>query len=204
MSTAESPEQGRRRGRRPGSSGTRAAILAAASRHFAEHGYDRGALRAIAAEAGVDQRLIAYFFGSKQELFVAAVGLPLNPAEMLPDILAGDPATIDQRLAALLVEILEQSDLHQRLTGVVRAAASEPAVARMMREFLTRELFIPLTTTLGNDNPRFRLNLFGSQIVGLILARCVVGLEPLASMPPQAVANAVAPTLRRYLLDPLD
>ena len=123
---------------------------------------------------------------------------------MLPDILAGDPTTIDQRLAALLVEILEQSDLHQRLTGVVRAAASEPAVARMMREFLTRELFIPLTTTLGNDNPRFRLNLFGSQIVGLILARCVVGLEPLASMPPQAVANAVAPTLRRYLLDPLD
>ncbi|MGP8163395.1 MAG: hypothetical protein ACLQAN_06420 [Acidimicrobiales bacterium] len=37
-----------------------------------------------------------------------------------------------------------------------------------------------------------------------MLARYVVGLEPLASMPPQAVANAVAPTLRRYLLDPLD
>ena len=204
MSTAESPEQGRRRGRRPGSSGTRDSDPRRREPPLRRTRLRPRSAPRIAAEAGVDQRLIAYFFGSKQELFVAAVGLPLNPAEMLPDILAGDPATIDQRLAALLVEILEQSDLHQRLTGVVRAAASEPAVARMMREFLTRELFIPLTTTLGNDNPRFRLNLFGSQIVGLILARCVVGLEPLASMPPQAVANAVAPTLRRYLLDPLD
>jgi AcrR family transcriptional regulator len=203
MSTAEKGEPVRRGGRRPGPSGTREAILAAASRHFAEHGYDRASLRRIAAEAGVDQKLIAHFFGSKQQLFVAAVGLPFNPGEVLPAILAGDPDSVGERLAALLVEVLEQPELHQRLTGVVRAAASEPEVARMLREFLTRELFGPAAKLLGTEDGPFRANLVGSQIVGLVMARYVVAIEPLATMPPSAVAAAVAPTLQRYLLGPL-
>jgi AcrR family transcriptional regulator len=203
MSTAENGEPVRRGGRRPGPSGTREAILAAASRHFAEHGYDRASLRRIAAEAGVDQKLIAHFFGSKQQLFVAAVGLPFNPGEVLPAILAGDPDSVGERLAALLVEVLEQPELHQRLTGVVRAAASEPEVGRMLREFLTRELFGPAAKLLGTEDGPFRANLVGSQIVGLVMARYVVAIEPLATMPPSAVAAAVAPTLQRYLLGPL-
>jgi AcrR family transcriptional regulator len=193
----------RRSGRRPGPSGTRAAILTAAGRHFAEHGYDRASLRGIAAEAGVDQKLIAHYFGSKQRLFVAAVGLPFNPGEVLPAILAGDRDSIGERLAALLVQVLEQPELHRRLTGVVRATASEPDVARMLREFLTRELFGPAADLLGTEDGPFRANLVGSQIVGLVMARYVVAIEPLASMPPTAVADAVAPTLQRYLIGPL-
>jgi AcrR family transcriptional regulator len=204
--TVSSRDEGRtvrRSGRRPGPSGTREAILAAAGRHFAQHGYDRASLRGIAAEAGVDQKLIAHFFGSKQRLFVAAVGLPFNPGEVLPAILAGDRDSIGERLAALLVSVLEQPELHQRLTGVVRAAASEPEVARMLREFLTRELFTPAAELLDTEDGPFRANLVGSQIVGLVMARYVVAIEPLASMPPMAVADAVAPTLQRYLLGPL-
>jgi AcrR family transcriptional regulator len=204
MSNGEEGKALRRGGRRPGKSGTREAILAAAGRHFAQHGYDRASLRGIAAEAGVDQKLIAHFFGSKQQLFVAAVGLPFNPGEVLPAILAGDPDSIGERLAGLLVEVLEQPELHQRLTGVVRAAASEPEVARMLREFLTRELFAPATDMLGTEDGPFRANLVGSQIVGLVMARYVVAIEPLASMPPETVAAAVAPTLQRYLLGPLN
>ena len=144
-----------------------------------------------------------HFFGSNQQLFVPAVGLPFNPGEMLPAILAGDPTSIGERLAALLVEVLEEPELHRRLTGVVRAAASEPEVARMLREFLTRELFGPAAEILGADDGPFRANLVGSQIVGLVMARYVVAIEPLASMPPKAIAAAVAPTLQRYLLGPL-
>ena len=203
MSNRAQGEAPRRGGRRPGTSGTREAILAAASRHFAQHGYDRASLRGIAAEAGVDQKLIAHFFGSKQRLFVAAVGLPFNPGEVLPTILAGDRATVGERLSGLLVNVLEQPELHQRLTGVVRAAASEPEVARMLREFLTRELFAPAAEMLGSQDGPFRANLVGSQIVGLVKCRYVIAIEPLASMPPTAVAAAVAPTLQRYLLGPL-
>jgi AcrR family transcriptional regulator len=203
MSNRDDNAAVRRSGRRPGRSGTREAILAAAGRHFAQHGYDRASLRGIAAEACVDQKLIAHFFGSKQQLFVAAVGLPFNPGEVLPTVLAGDRASIGERLGALLVDVLEQPELHQRLTGVVRAAASEPEVARMLREFLSRELFAPAAELLGSEDGAFRANLVGSQIVGLVMARYVIAIEPLASMPPQAVAAAVAPTLQRYLLGPV-
>jgi AcrR family transcriptional regulator len=203
MSNRDDNAAVRRGGRRPGRSGTREAILAAAGRHFAQYGYDRASLRGIAAQAGVDQKLIAHFFGSKQQLFVAAVGLPFNPGEVLPTVLAGDRASIGERLATLLVDVLEQPELHQRLTGVVRAAASEPEVARMLREFLSRELFAPAAELLGSEDGAFRANLVGSQIVGLVMARYVIAIEPLASMPPQAVAAAVAPTLQRYLLGPV-
>ena len=193
----------KRSGRRPGTSGTREAILAAAGRHFAEHGYDRASLRGIASEAGVDHKLIAHFFGSKQQLFVAAVGFPFNPGEVLPEILAGDPDAIGERLAELLMGVLEQPQLHQRLTGVVRAAASEPEVARMVREFLSDALFLPAAELLGAEDGPFRVNLVGSQIVGLVMTRYVVGIEPLASMPPASVAAAIAPTLQRYLVGPV-
>jgi len=132
-----------------------------------------------------------------QQLFVAAVGLPFNPGEVLPAILAGDPASVGERLAEVLVDVLGQPEIHQRLTGVVRAAASEPDVARMLRELLSRELFALAAELLGSEDGPFRANLVGSQIVGLVMARYVVQIEPLASMPPKEVAAATAPTLQR-------
>jgi AcrR family transcriptional regulator len=190
-------------GRRPGRSGTREAILDAATRQFAERGYDGASMRVIAAAAGVDQKLIAYFFGSKQQLFVAAVGLPLNPAEVLPAIMAGDPARLRERLTQLLTDFLEQPELHQRMTGVVRAVAGDNDVARMIREFLSREVFALAETILGPDSGSLRANLVGSQLIGLVMARYVVQVEPLASMPAATVAEAVAPTLERYFVGPL-
>lgn len=188
------------RGRRPGASGTREAILAAAARRFAEAGYDRASLRGIAAEAGVDQKLIAHYFGSKQQLFVAAIGLPLDPGEILPAALGGGRRGLRGRLVELLTSVLEQPELHERLTGVVRGAASSPEMARTMREFLTRAVFRPIAAELGADRPLLRANLVGSQVVGLLMARYVVEIEPLASTPAREVAEAVAPTLERYLV----
>lgn len=192
------------RGRRPGPSDTREALLAAAASRFAELGYDRASLRGIAAEAGVDQKLIAHYFGSKERLFVAAIGMPLDPGELLPAVLAGGRRSLRRRLADLLVTVLEQPELHERLTGVVRGAATSPELARMMREFLTRAVFEPVAAQLGSDRPLLRANLVGSQVVGLLMARYVVGIEPLASTPAREVAEAVAPTLERYLVGRLD
>ena len=191
------------RGRRPGASGTREAILAAAAARFAAVGYDRASLRAIAAEAGVDQKLIAHYFGSKQQLFVAAIGMPFDPGEMVVLVLADDGRSLRERLERLLVAILEQPEVHERLTGVVRGAASSEEMARTMREFLTRTVFEPVAATLTADRPLLRANLVGSQVVGLLLARYVVGVEPLASLPAREVAEAVAPALERYLAGPL-
>ena len=44
---------------------TRAAILEAAVRQFAQLGYDNATLREIAAQAGSDVALVARYFGGK-------------------------------------------------------------------------------------------------------------------------------------------
>jgi AcrR family transcriptional regulator len=78
----------RRTGRRPGPNRTRAAILAAARSAFAARGYDAVSVRAVAREAGVDPALVHRFYGSKEELFVAAMELPLSPGQLVPALLA--------------------------------------------------------------------------------------------------------------------
>ena len=197
--------RGRRSGRRPGESGTREAILASARQQFAAHGYGRAATRAIAAGAGVDQRLIAHYFGSKQQLFLAAVGFPINPAEILPRVLAaGDEAAITEGIAGELTTILEQPEMVQSIAAVIRATATEPEVARLMADFFPDQVLAAVRDMLGPGDGRLRLTLFGSQLIGLVMARAVIGLDPLASAPARDVATAVAPNLTRFLLAPLD
>ena len=51
----------------------RSRLLHAATDAFAEFGYEGASLRAIADTAGVSFQLIAYYFGSKEELWIATV-----------------------------------------------------------------------------------------------------------------------------------
>jgi len=194
----------RARGRRAGESGTRTAILDAARRQFAERGYDRPSLRSIAQEAGVDPTLVTHFYGSKQQLFVTVAEFPFDPAEVLPRLLAGDPESVGLRLARFLLGVLETEEGRARITGLVRAAASEPEAARLVREFVTRDVISPLVESLGAKDAPLRASLVGAQVVGLVMARYVVGVEPLASCDADTVAAAIAPNLQRLLTQPLE
>jgi AcrR family transcriptional regulator len=190
-------------GRRRGASGTREAIAGAARRQFAELGYDRTSLRGVAAEAGVDPALVLHFFGSKQQLFVTVVELPFRAADVIPGVLGGERDGVGLRFARFVLSVLEDPEGRARLTGIVRAAASEPAAARMVRELITREVLTPLVESLGVEDAELRATLVGSQVVGLVMARYVVAVEPLASLDADALAAAIAPNLQRYLNEPL-
>jgi len=190
-------------GRRPGRSGTREAILVAARRQFAALGYDRTSMRQVALEAGVDPTLVSHFHGSKQKLFLTVVELPFTPAEVLPDLFAGDPDEVGLRLARFVLGVLESTEGRSRVLGLVRAATAEPEAARLVREVLTAELLTPLAAGIGADDPAFRAGLLMSQFVGLTMARYIVAVEPLASRPADEVAEALAPNLQRYLTQPL-
>ncbi len=89
------------------------------------------------------------------------------------------------------------------LPCLVRAAASEPEATRLLRELITREVFGPIAGSLGTEDARLRASFVGSQLVGLVMARYVVAVEPLASMGAEDVAQTVAPVLQRYLMEPL-
>lgn len=191
-------------GRRPGDSGTREAIREAAGRQFAEMGYDRATMRSIARDAGVDPALVVHFFGTKHRLFADVVELPFDPGEVVPVVFAGPRSGIGQRLADFVVTTLEVPEARRRILGMVRAAASEPEAATMVRELVSREVLARVAAELGVEDAEVRANLVGSQVVGLVMARYVIGLEPLASLPAPAVARAIAPNLQRYLTEPLE
>jgi AcrR family transcriptional regulator len=190
-------------GRRPGETTTRDAILEAARELFAERGYDRTTIRGIARAAGVDPSLVLHFFGSKQALFVATAELPFDPETALPAIFA-EPSEAGLRLARFVLGVLEDPDGRARMIGIVRAAASEPAAAAALRDLITRTVLGTIVRSLGSADADLRATLVGSQVVGLVMARYVLGVEPLATLPADAVARTIAPNLQRYLTGALD
>lgn len=192
----------RRRGRpAAGSPDTRAAVLEAARRQFAELGYDRATVRGIAAEAGVDPKMVGHHFGSKQRLFLAVVEMPIDPAALLPQVLASpDPP---RALAEMIATIMESPDYRRVASGLVRAAASEPEAAPVARELLVERLLLPFAERLGTSEPQLRAELLASQVAGLVMARFVLQIEPLASIERDRLADILAPVVRRYLVDPL-
>jgi AcrR family transcriptional regulator len=204
LSTSPAPMSARARsGRRPGDSGTREAIREAASRMFGELGYEKASVRAIAKEAGVDPGLVTYFYGSKQELFAQVVDLPVDPTVLIPHILGEGSEGVGRRFAEFVVGLLESDEGRRRITGLVRSAASEPEAARIVRERVTRQILTPLAEGVGADRPELRASFCSVQVVGLVMARYVVGIEPLASADPETVIDIIAPNLQRLLTEPL-
>jgi AcrR family transcriptional regulator len=188
-----------RTGRRPGESGSRDAILGAARRLFAEHGYVGTSMRAIAAEAGVDAALIVHFFGTKARLLTEAVRWPFDPEEEMERIASCGRSRVGEELARLVVRTWDAEGDRNAIMTLLRAATIEPAAAVLMREFVERQLFPPLMRRLATSQPELRANLASSQIVGMGIARYVLRLEPLAGMSEDEVVSWIGPTLQRYL-----
>ena len=188
-----------RTGRRPGVSGTREAILGAARRAFAEHGYQHATIRGVADLAGVDPALVHHYFGTKQALFVAAVQLPVNPAEQLMAVLAQDPGQAGERMVELFLSIWDHAAAQSPLLALVRSAVGDEHAAAMLREFIAEEVLGEIARRLGSPDARLRATLVGSQLIGLALARYIIRVEPLVSAPSAQVAAIVGPTVQRYL-----
>jgi AcrR family transcriptional regulator len=197
-----SSEPSKRSGRRPGPTTTREAIAEAARRQFAELGYDRATLRGIAGEAGVDAALVVRFYGSKDALFRDVMALPPAVAEALAGLADGPTATVGRRLAEVIVGMLENPRSRSVVLGRIRSASSHPDAAALVRETVTRDVG-RLVAAVTDDEPETRAVLVGSQIVGLALARHVVRVEPLASLPAADVVDYLAPVFQHYLVEPL-
>jgi len=194
-----------RTGRRRGSPDTREAILAAARAAFAERGYDGASIRSIAAGAGVDPALVHHYFGAKEQLFLATVGAPVDPAQFIPAALAGDDAHLGERVVAMFLRLWDDAPTGPMILALVRSAIAHDWSARMLREFLAAQILRRLVARMdvpAAERP-IRAALTASQMIGLGVTRYVLKIEPLASLDTPAGVAMVAPTVQRYLTGPL-
>ncbi|MFL5971887.1 MAG: TetR family transcriptional regulator [Gaiellaceae bacterium] len=192
-----------KRGRRPGPTETPETIRAAATHQFAELGFDRATIRSIAAEAGVDPALVIHHFGSKQRLFIEAVQLPFPPEELIAQLARGPRSEVGERVLRFILSVLADEEARARWIGLIRSAVTEPEATRVFREILSTRIFRPLAEQLGMDEAPLRASLAGSQIVGVVMARHIVLIEPLASLEEERLVDTIAPTIQRYLTAPL-
>jgi len=195
---------GRRTGRRPGTSGARVAILAAAKRAFASGGYERTTIRGIAREAGVDPALIHHYFGNKRQLFVDAMDLPANPAAIIEGLVeSADPEELGELMIRYMLDVWDNEEDRASLVAMVRTAMSDDQAATMVREFATKEILGVIVRAARGDNQQLRVTLLASQVFGLLIMRYIIKLEPLASADAPTVAAAIGPTFQRYLTGPI-
>ncbi|MEO5651814.1 MAG: TetR family transcriptional regulator [Marmoricola sp.] len=186
------------RGRRPGAPDTRAEILAAARSSFASKGFASTTIRAIAAQAGVDSALVHHYYGSKDDLFMAALQLPVDPRRRLAPVLALGPDGAGERLIRTFLEVWDDPANQLSFLGLFRSLL-EPSAERLLSEGFMPVVLGPVGRELGIDRPELRMPLVASQLIGLILTRYVFGLEPLASMGPDQLVATYGPTLQRFL-----
>ena len=189
------------RGRRRGGEDTRGRILDAARAAFGERGYEGASIRDVAARAGVDPALVHHYFGTKQRLFIAAMRFPVDVAEVVPRLLAGGEPGVGKRFVEFAVDLWDRPEVQPMLLGIVRSAATDDVAAGMMRAILAEGPLLALASAVPGEDARLRATLAGSQLIGLVMARYVVRVEPLASMTPGEVAAVIGPTIERYLFD---
>jgi AcrR family transcriptional regulator len=190
------------RGRRPGAPDTRAEILASARTLFAARGFGNTSMRAIAQDAGVDPALVHHYFAGKDDLFVAALELPVDPRVALLPVLEGGLDGAGERLLRVFVSVWDDETARLSLLGLVRGVF-EPTGRQLLRDGLLGLVLGPVGPALGLDAPERRIALVASQMVGLVMLRYVLEVEPLASMGTEELVATYAPTLQRYLAAPL-
>jgi len=97
------------------------------------------------------------------------------------------------------LEAWEPPESRVRLQAMLRSAMTNETAMGMIRDLLVREVFGPITQTLGVPDAQLRATLVGSQFIGLAIMRFVGRVEPLASASIDELVAAVGPTVQRYL-----
>lgn len=193
--------RGRPSGARAGTTDSRDRILSAARAEFSAHGYDKTSVRSVAKAAGVDAALVHHYFGTKEQVFAAAIEVTFEPALHVPDVVGPGPDGIGERLARYFFGVWENPATRGPLLAVVRSALTHETAAAVLRTFLLRRLLERIAEDLRVPDPKLRAELAASQMVGIAILRYVIKVEPLASADVEDIVTLIAPTLQRYLAE---
>jgi len=189
----------KRPGRPPGTSDNRDRILTSARELFARNGIDNTSIRAIAASAGVDAALVHHYFGTKAQLFVAAIQIPIDPMQIIGPLREAPVDELGWRIPSLLLPLWD-SELGSGIVATMRSvlAGSDVSLIRsFLQEIITAEIGPRVDDPQGSGP--IRVQFVASQLVGIVMARYILELEPFKSLPIEQIVATVGPNLQRYL-----
>lgn len=189
----------KRPGRPPGPSDTRDRILTSARELFARNGIDKTSIRAIAAAAKVDPALVHHYFGSKTQLFAAAIHIPIDPMQVIRPLQQVPIEEMGRTLPSLLLPLWD-SEIGKGFVATLRSilAGNDSSLVRsFLQEVISREVGARVDDPPGSGP--IRVQFVASQLVGVVMARYILELEPFKSLPVEQIAETIAPNLQRYL-----
>ncbi|MCA2247169.1 MULTISPECIES: TetR/AcrR family transcriptional regulator [Mycobacterium] len=189
----------RRRGRPSGNSDTRERILASARELFARNGIRNTSIRAVAASAGVDSALVHHYFGTKEQLFAAAVHIPVDPMDVIGPLREVPVEELGYQIPSMLLPLWD-SEIGAAFIATLRSILAGSEI-NLFRAFIQDVIAVEVGARV-DDPPGsgiIRIQFVASQLVGVVMARYILQLEPFASLPAEQVARIIAPNLQRYL-----
>ncbi|PIM71107.1 TetR family transcriptional regulator [Streptomyces sp. JV178] len=198
----------RRRGRPPRTEAAdapaaRDRILAAAREEFSELGYDKTSVRGIAKAAGVDSALVHHYFGTKEQVFEAAITFSFAPAVEAPRAVEDGPLdTVGERLTRFFFGVWENPATRTPLLAIVRSAVNNDTAAAVFRRIVATQVLRRIAGRLDTADAELRAELAAAQLVGIAMIRYVIKVEPLASADPEQIIRRVAPVVQAHLTAP--
>jgi AcrR family transcriptional regulator len=200
----EGPTPHVRRGRRPGQSTTRQAVLDAARRRFAADGFKSTTIRAIAADSGVDVALVMQYFGSKDGLFGAVMSISPDALARIADAFSGPVESVGERLARAYLAVWEGDQPHaDALRAMLRGAIANEQANTQLREFIESRLAEDLHH-FGSDShdTAVRVALATSMLIGITVGRQIVQVAVLTEAEREMIVRHVGPALQTILVPP--
>jgi AcrR family transcriptional regulator len=174
-------------------------ILSAARKSFALHGWAGTSMRSVAREAGVDSRLIGYYFADKTALLEACLVPPPGFVERIREAADSPLPERGATLVRTMLQSWETPAMATVLRSIILTAAHEPIALERLRGVFRDGIIGAVADSLPDDERVLRAGLVSSQMVGLAMTRYVWRVEPMASMPEQTVVDFLGHTVQRYL-----
>jgi AcrR family transcriptional regulator len=188
---------GRPPGRPPGPGSTSNDVLSAARRLFAERGYRATTVRGIAAAADVTPAMVHHFFGSKQQVLLAAIRMPIDPVQLLASMTDGPRNRFPRRFVTTFVTLWSADDTGPALRTMLRTAIAEEELAAAIRTF-AESVLLP-TAAKALDVPVARVATAVSILLGMAVGRHLIAIGALAALDDSEVIDRYVPAVRAAL-----